>query len=158
VVVGILAFRAGPAPELMDAGSRRKCSGARGVESDSADGLEYAGRAGSSSADARVAHFRDPEHMVTEAIQRSGEAAIWIPSAALRVDRRVRRFDELYRRWRDAGAKILPEPEDKPRRLREFRAADPDGKQLRVFHDFSSGGQDDSLKANKRVRREGHQR
>jgi hypothetical protein len=27
-----------------------------------------------------------------------------------------------------------------------------------VFHDFSSGGQDDSLKANKRVRREGHER
>jgi len=45
--------------------------------------------------------------------------------------------DELYSRWRDAGAKILAEPEDKPWHLREFRAADPDGNQLRVFYDFS---------------------
>jgi uncharacterized glyoxalase superfamily protein PhnB len=44
--------------------------------------------------------------------------------------------DELYRRWRDAGAKILAEPEDKPWRLREFRVADPDGNQLRAFYDF----------------------
>ena len=33
--------------------------------------------------------------------------------------------DELYRRWRDAGAKIVAEPEDKPWRLREFTVADP---------------------------------
>ena len=46
--------------------------------------------------------------------------------------------DELYRRWRDAGSKILSEPEDKPWRLREFTAADLDGNQLRVFYDFSS--------------------
>jgi uncharacterized glyoxalase superfamily protein PhnB len=46
--------------------------------------------------------------------------------------------DELYGRWRDAGAKILAEPEDKPWRLHEFRVADPDGNQLRVFYDFSS--------------------
>jgi uncharacterized glyoxalase superfamily protein PhnB len=45
--------------------------------------------------------------------------------------------DELYRRWRDAGATILAAPEDKPWRLREFRAADSDGNQLRVFYDFS---------------------
>jgi uncharacterized glyoxalase superfamily protein PhnB len=46
--------------------------------------------------------------------------------------------DELYRRWRQTGAKIVSEPEDKPWRLREFRVADPDDNQLRVFYDFSS--------------------
>jgi uncharacterized glyoxalase superfamily protein PhnB len=45
--------------------------------------------------------------------------------------------DELYLRWRDAGARILAEPEDKPWHLREFRIADLDGNQLRVFYDFS---------------------
>jgi uncharacterized glyoxalase superfamily protein PhnB len=45
--------------------------------------------------------------------------------------------DELYRRWKLAGAIIVAEPEDKPWRLREFLVADPDGNQLRVFYDFS---------------------
>jgi len=45
--------------------------------------------------------------------------------------------DELYDRWRQAGAKIIAEPEDKPWHLREFRVSDADGNQLRVFYDFS---------------------
>jgi predicted lactoylglutathione lyase len=46
--------------------------------------------------------------------------------------------DELYQRWKQAGAKIVAPPEDKPWRLREFRVADLDDNQLRVFYDFSS--------------------
>ena len=45
--------------------------------------------------------------------------------------------DDLYHRWREGGANILAGPEDKPWHLREFRVADPDGNQLRVFYDFS---------------------
>ena len=46
--------------------------------------------------------------------------------------------DELHRRWKLAGAMIVAEPEDQPWHLHEFRVADPDGNQLRVFYDFSS--------------------
>ena len=45
--------------------------------------------------------------------------------------------DELYQRWKEAGATVLAAPEDKPWHLREFMAADPDGNQLRVFYDFA---------------------
>src|SRR5436190_16152735 len=35
--------------------------------------------------------------------------------------------DELHHRWKQAGAKIVAEPEDKPWNLREFRVKDLDG-------------------------------
>lgn len=45
--------------------------------------------------------------------------------------------DELFLRWKDAGATIVESVEDKPWNLREFQVADPDGNQLRVFYDFN---------------------
>ncbi len=36
--------------------------------------------------------------------------------------------EELCERWKESGARILAEPEDKPWGLHEFRAADLDGK------------------------------
>ena len=45
--------------------------------------------------------------------------------------------DELFERWKQAGAKIIEDVEDKPYNLREFRVADLDGNQLRVFYDFN---------------------
>jgi uncharacterized glyoxalase superfamily protein PhnB len=44
--------------------------------------------------------------------------------------------DELFAQWKAAQAKIVSEPEDKPWKLREFMAADPDGNLIRVFYDF----------------------
>jgi len=61
----------------------------------------------------------------------TGPVVIW-----LNLNSRLE-VDELYQRWRAAGAKILAEPEDKPWRLREFRVSDLDGNQLRIFYDFS---------------------
>jgi uncharacterized glyoxalase superfamily protein PhnB len=45
--------------------------------------------------------------------------------------------DDLFARWTEAGAAIVEAVEDKPWNLREFRIADPDGNQLRVFYDFN---------------------
>jgi predicted lactoylglutathione lyase len=45
--------------------------------------------------------------------------------------------DALFERWKDTGAKIIEAVEDKPWNLREFRVADLDGNQLRVFYDLN---------------------
>jgi uncharacterized glyoxalase superfamily protein PhnB len=60
----------------------------------------------------------------------AGPATIW-----LNLDSK-QEVDKLFQRWKNAGAKILAEPEDKPWHLCEFRAGDLDGNQLRVFYDF----------------------
>ena len=91
-------------------------------------GDDQGGIGGISQGDCRMFLTNGPfrEHYGT-----GGQVTIWLnPGSRNEVD-------ELYRRWSDAGATILAEPEDKPWRLREFRAADPDGNQLRVFYDFS---------------------
>ena len=44
--------------------------------------------------------------------------------------------DEIFAKWKDAHAKIVSEPEDKPWLLREFVAADLDDNLIRVFYDF----------------------
>jgi uncharacterized glyoxalase superfamily protein PhnB len=45
--------------------------------------------------------------------------------------------DELFDRWQIRRARVVSGPEDKPWNLREFRIADLDGNQLRVFYDFA---------------------
>ena len=61
----------------------------------------------------------------------SGVVTIWLNLGS------KQEVDELYQRWKEAGARVLAPPEDKPWHLREFRIADLDGNQLRVFYDFS---------------------
>jgi predicted lactoylglutathione lyase len=44
---------------------------------------------------------------------------------------------ELYEQWKQTRARIISEPDEKPWKLFEFTAADPDGNLFRVFYDFS---------------------
>lgn len=46
--------------------------------------------------------------------------------------------DALHAAWNAAGAIITSAPESKPWGLHEFFAADLDGNQIRVFHDFAT--------------------
>ena len=64
-------------------------------------------------------------------LKHSKRVAVWL--------RGKNQVNELYNRWQQAGAKIVSKPEDKPWRLREFRVADLDDNQFRVFYDFSAG-------------------
>jgi uncharacterized glyoxalase superfamily protein PhnB len=91
-------------------------------------GDDQGGIAGISQGGCRIFLTNTPFH---EHYGTRGPAMVW-----LNLESR-QEVDELYHRWRQAGAKILAEPEDKPWHLREFRIADPDGNQLRVFYDFS---------------------
>jgi predicted lactoylglutathione lyase len=78
----------------------------------------------------------DCRMFLTNAAFRQGEGNGEKVMVWLNLDSK-REVDELYHRWREAGAKILAEPEDKPWHLREFRVADLDGNQFRVFYDFN---------------------
>ena len=79
-----------------------------------------------------------------------GECRMFLTNAAFRTARPLNgpvivwlnldskaAVDGLFARWKDAGATVIDPVEDKPWKLREFRVADPDGNQLRVFYDFS---------------------
>lgn len=46
--------------------------------------------------------------------------------------------DQLHAKWQSRGAIIVVSPQSKPWGLHEFFAADPDGNQIRVFHDFAT--------------------
>ena len=65
-----------------------------------------------------------------EAFGNTGPILFW-----LNLDSKAE-VDELFAQWKGKEAKILSEPEDKPWKLREFMASDPDGNLIRVFYDF----------------------
>jgi uncharacterized glyoxalase superfamily protein PhnB len=92
-------------------------------------GDDQGGIGGISQGDCRMflANARFREHFAS-----SGPVVIW-----LNLDSKEE-VDKLYRRWQQAGAEILSEPEDKPWGLREFTVADLDRNQLRVFYDSGS--------------------
>ena len=91
-------------------------------------GNDHGGIGGISQGECRMFLTNAP---FREAYGTGGPATIW-----LNLDSK-QEVDELFQRWREAGARVLAEPEDQPWHLREFRVGDLDGNQLRVFYDFS---------------------
>ena len=91
-------------------------------------GNDQGGIGGISQGDCRM--------FLTNAPFRHGSGALGPVVVWLNLDSKTA-VDELYHRWRESGAKIIAEPEDKPWRLREFTVSDLDGNQLRVFYDFA---------------------
>jgi uncharacterized glyoxalase superfamily protein PhnB len=70
-------------------------------------------------------------HSFHETYGNTGSVVFW-----LNLDSKAE-VDELFAEWKAANARIVSEPEDKPWKLHEFMAADPDGNLIRVFYDFS---------------------
>jgi uncharacterized glyoxalase superfamily protein PhnB len=56
------------------------------------------------------------------------------PSPAVCLCVRVDDADALYKRYRENGARIVSELEDKPWGMREFTLEDPNGHRLRIGH------------------------
>jgi hypothetical protein len=122
----------------------------------------------------RLLPVSDPERLVIFAHRGDGDASTGSnypigQAHGLRSDRgsllfRQRReqrqsaieqeVDDLFERWKDTGAKVVEAVEDKPWYLREFRVADLDGNQLRVFYDFNwEMGEERRLERHRRASR-----
>ena len=91
-------------------------------------GNDDAGIAGVSQGDCRI-FLTNAAFRATDVLK--GPVIIWLNLAD------KQEVDDLFERWKNTGATILEAVEDKPWNLREFRVADPDRNQLRLFYDFN---------------------